>query len=90
VCVNRLSRGCRIEIGRQEMPFRLMLQVQTIPEEDLIQKLARHSPDKPLDEGMGARHKTKARSSKSLDSKRLKRSVSFVSALEFAGIHSPG
>ena len=35
----------------------LALQVQTIPEEDLIQKLAPHSPDKPLDEGVRARHK---------------------------------
>jgi hypothetical protein len=37
--------------------FQLPLQVQTIPEEDLIQKLAPHSPDKPLDKGVGTRHK---------------------------------
>ena len=36
--------------------FQLALQVHTIPEKDLIEVFASHSPDEPLDERVRARY----------------------------------
>jgi len=37
-------------------PVQLALQVQTIPEEDLIEVFTPYGPDEPLDERVRARH----------------------------------
>jgi hypothetical protein len=59
MALSQILRGVNAPLVKVDgKSVQLALQVQTIPEEDLIQNLAPHSPDKPLDEGVWrARHK---------------------------------